>query len=293
MKIDVEVVRELRQISGAGLGDCKEALEVCSGDMDKAKEYLREKGLSKAYKKANRDVAEGLVAMFSEKTRGVLVKLGCETDFVARNERFCDLALCLSKCLHSYEKEDLDGFLASRCAGSESGHSVKDEVIAAAAVLGENVVVGGVGLLQLEGPGVVGSYVHAAVREGLGKAAALVALESNVKDLDALANFAKQIAMHVVAAKPEALSVETLDPEVVERERAVFEKQVEALGKPAFVAQKVVDGRMQKFFEDMVLLEQVFVIDNQTKIRDLVQQKGQSLGGEIRIVGYRLLSIGG
>ena len=293
MKIDVEVIKELRQISGAGLGDCKEALEACLGDIDKAKEYLREKGLSKAYKKANRDVAEGLVAMVSEGSCGALVKLGCETDFVARNERFCDLALCLAKCLHGYGEENLDGFLASKCVGSESGLSVKDEVIAAAAVLGENVVVGGVELLRLTGPGVVGSYVHGMVRDGLGKAAALVALESTVKDLEGIAGFAKQLAMHVVAAKPEALSVETLDPAVVEREMAIVAKQVEALGKPAAVTQKIVDGRMQKFYEDMLLLEQVFVIDNQTRIRDLIQQKSQSLGGEIRLIGYKLLSVGG
>ena len=293
MKIDVEVIKELRQISGAGLGDCKEALEACSGDMEKAREYLREKGLSKAYKKADRDVAEGLIAMVSEGSCGALVKLGCETDFVARNEKFCDLALCLARCLHGYGEANLDGFLASKYVGSEAGLSVKDEVIAAAAVLGENVVVGSVELLLLQGPGVIGSYVHGVVRDGLGKAAALVALESTVSDAGALASFAKQLAMHVVAAKPEALSVETLDPEIVERERAMVARQVEALGKPAAVIQKIVDGRMQKFFEDMVLLEQVFVIDNQTKIRDLIQQKSQSLGGEIRLAGYKLLSVGG
>ncbi|KJV86687.1 translation elongation factor Ts [Anaplasma phagocytophilum str. CRT53-1] len=286
MKIDVEVIKELRQITGAGIGDCKEALESCSGDMDKAREYLREKGLSKAYKKSHRDVADGLVAVFAEGDAGAILKLGSETDFVARNEKFRSLALGLVRGLHGYGAEDLEGFSAS----SYDGSRVADEIVAAAAVLGENVVLSGVGFVKLSGPGVIGSYVHGMVSEGLGKAAALVVLEGGPHS-DELASFAKQLAMHIVAAKPEALSIDTLSSDVVGRERELVARQVEALGKPDSVAQKIIEGRMQKFFEEMVLLEQVFVMDGQTKIRDLLVQKGQSLKHEIRIAAYRLFAI--
>ncbi|MDB1134980.1 translation elongation factor Ts [Candidatus Anaplasma sp. TIGMIC] len=290
MKVGVEIIKELRQATGAGIGDCKEALEACSGDIDKAREYLREKGLSKAYKKSHRDVPDGIVSVYVDGARGSIVKLGSETDFVARNEKFCHLARGLARRLYDCKSEDMEGFSALHYDGS-SGPSVSDEVVSAAAVLGENVVLGGIGFIELSGPGVIGSYVHSAIGDGLGKAAALVALESSANPVE-LADLAKQLAMHVVAAKPEALSVDTLSKDVIENERSVVSKQVAALGKPESVVQRIVDGRMQKFFEDMVLLEQVFIIDGQTKVCDLLKQKGQNWGCDVRLVGYRLFSIG-
>ena len=290
MKIDVEVIKELRQITGAGIGDCKEALEACDGDVEKAKEYLREKGLSKAYKKSNRDTADGLVAVYTDGPKGAIVKLGSETDFVARSEKFCALSSGIVRRLYDYGSEDVESF--SKFGYSEvSGTSIADEIVSAAAVLGENIVLSGIGFIRLDCKGVVGSYVHSSVKDGIGKAGALVALESS-SDSEEIVSFAKQLAMHVVAAKPEALSEDTLSPEVVERERAIVARQVEALGKPDAVAQKIIDGRMKKFFEEMTLLDQVFILDGATKIRDVVVQRGQKLGCEIRIAGCRLFSIG-
>ncbi|MFV9838600.1 MAG: translation elongation factor Ts [Aaplasma endosymbiont of Hyalomma asiaticum] len=290
MKIDIEVIKELRQITGAGIGDCKEALETCSGDVEKAKEYLREKGLSKAYKKSNRDTADGLVAVYTDGSKGAILKLGSETDFVARSEKFCALSSGIVRRLCDYGAEDIEGF--SKFSYSEgSGTSIVDEVVAAAAVLGENIVLSGIGFIKLDCKGVVGSYVHNSVNQGLGKAGALVALESS-SDSEEVVSFAKQLAMHVVAAKPEALSEDALSAEAVERERAIVARQVEALGKPDAVAQKIIDGRMKKFFEEMTLLDQVFILDGATKVRDVVVQKSQKLGCEVRIAGYRLLSIG-
>ncbi|WP_042892648.1 translation elongation factor Ts [Anaplasma marginale] len=291
MKVGVEAIRELRQITGAGLGDCKEALETCSGDMEKAKVYLREKGLSKAYKKSHRDAADGLVAVRVEGDKGAILKLGSETDFVARNEKFRSLAAELVSSLLKHGAEDLSSFSASPYDGG-SGVSVADEVVNAAAVLDEHVVLSGIGFLELGGPGVIGSYIHGAVGEGIGRAGALVALEATTAKTEALLEFARQLAMHIVAAKPESVSVETLSNDLVEREREIVAKQVEALGKPESVASKIVDGRMQKFFEDMVLLEQTFIMDGSTKIRDLLHNKGQDLGCEVRIVAYRLFSVG-
>ena len=290
MKIDVEIIKELRQVTGAGIGDCKEALEACSGDMEKAKEHLREKGLSKAFKKSNRDTADGLVAVYTEGPKGAILKLGSETDFVARSERFCALSKCMVRRLYVYGTENIEGFLEFNCS-DESSTSVAGEVMAAAAVLGENVVLSGIGVIQLGCKGVVGSYVHNSVGDGLGKAGALVALESS-SDSEDVVNFAKQLAMHVVAAKPEALSEDTLSAEVVEREKAIVARQVEALGKPDVVAQKIIDGRMKKFFEEMTLLDQVFILDGATKVCDVIVQKSQQLGCEMRLVGYRLFSIG-
>ncbi len=170
MKVGVEAIRELRQITGAGLGDCKEALETCSGDMEKAKVYLREKGLSKAYKKSH-NAADGLVAVRVEGDKGAILKLGSETDFVARNEKFRSLAAELVSSLLKHGAEDLSSFSASPYDGG-SGVSVADEVVNAAAVLGEHVVLSGIGFLELGGPGVIGSYIHGAVGEGIGRAGA-------------------------------------------------------------------------------------------------------------------------
>ncbi|MCU7611559.1 translation elongation factor Ts [Anaplasma capra] len=292
MKVGVEIIKELRQITGAGLGDCKEALEACSGDLEKAKGYLRERGLSKAYKKSHRDAADGLVAIRVEGNRGAILKLGSETDFVARNEKFRFLISQLVGSLLKYGSEDLSGFSSSPCEGVP-GVSIADEVLNAAAVLGENVVLSGIGFLELGSSGVIGSYVHGAVADGVGRSGAIVSLETTAATQSGeLLEFAKQLAMHVVAAKPESLSVETLGGELVEREREIVAKQVEALGKPESVASKIVEGRMQKFFEDMVLLEQTFVVDGQTKIRDLLSKKSQDLGCEVRLTAYRMLSIG-
>ncbi|MGN7678165.1 MAG: translation elongation factor Ts [Anaplasma sp.] len=291
MKISVEIIRELRQTTGAGVVDCKEALEACAGDMEKAREYLRERGLSKAYKKSSRDVSDGLVAVYSDGNKGAILKLGSETDFVARSEKFRSLAVQLVRELFNHGNEDLSGFSSASYSGN-SGATVADEIVNAAAVLGENVVLSGVGFLGLSGNGVIGSYVHGAVGEGVGRAGAIVSLEASAGKSDALAELARQIAMHVVAAKPESVSVEGLSSEIVEREKGIVTRQVEALGKPESVASKIVDGRMQKFFEDMVLLEQTFIIDGQTKIRDLLSKKSQDLGCEIRLADYRLFAIG-
>ncbi|MGN7661913.1 MAG: translation elongation factor Ts [Anaplasma sp.] len=292
MKISVEIVRELRQTTGAGVVDCKEALEACSGDIERARVYLREMGLSKAYKKSSRDVSNGLVAVYSDGNKGAILKLGSETDFVARSEKFRSLAVQLVRELLNHGNEDLSGFSSALYSGN-SGTTVADEIVNAAAVLGENVVLGGVGFLGLSGGGVIGSYVHGAVGDGVvGRAGAIVSLEASAGKSDALTELARQIAMHVVAAKPESVSVEGLSSEIVEREKRIVTKQVEALGKPESVASKVADGRMQKFFEDMVLLEQTFIIDGQTKVRDLLSRKSRDLGCEIRLADYRLFAIG-
>ena len=294
MKIDVGVLKELRSATGAGIGDCKEALEASAGDIDKAREYLREKGVAKAHKKSSRDVADGLVAVHVEGTKGAILKLGCETDFVARNDRFRAFALDLAKRLHDFGSEDLDAFLAMP-HNKEGGSSIKDEIVGVAAVLGENVVVSSIGVINLASEGVLASYVHSAVGAGIGRAAALVTLEVEGK-LDGgsrgeLEGFAKQIAMHIVAAKPESVSIDSLSSSVVEYERSMVSKEVKELGKPDSVAEKIIEGRMQKFFEDMVLMEQTFVIDGKTKVCNLLQERSDKIGCKVRVAGYKLFSI--
>ncbi|KJV68964.1 translation elongation factor Ts [Candidatus Neoehrlichia procyonis] len=286
MKIDINIVKKLRDITGAGLGACKEALVACLGDIEKAKNYLREKGILKAYKKAHRDVTDGLVAINIDNKQGSIIQLNSETDFVARNQKFQDLALKLVELVRIYKVEEVTEFL--ECDYSNNV-SINSEIMNSIAIIGENINLGRIGYLNVE-KGVIGGYVHNSIMGNVGKAAAIVALDSDADEVK-LKDLAKNIAMHIVAAKPEALSIELLDKQVIDQEYDIIAKQVGMLDKPENVVKKIIEGRMQKFFEEVVLLEQIFVIDGKTKINDLIKNKELELRCKINIAGYRFFAI--
>ncbi|RMF14446.1 MAG: elongation factor Ts [Alphaproteobacteria bacterium] len=286
-QITAAMVKELRTKTGAGMMDCKKALSETGGDMEAAVDWLRKKGLSTAAKKSGRTTAEGLIGVMVEGTAGAMVEVNSETDFVARNEQFQNFVREAAK-LALAVKGDLDALKAAEFPGT--GRTVADELTHLIATIGENMSLRRAAHVAVD-KGLVGSYVHGAVAEGLGKIGVLVALESDAGE-DVLAPLAKHLAMHVAATAPQALDIESLDPAVVERERNVLSEQARASGKPENIIEKMVEGRMRKFYQEAVLLEQVSVVDGEKKIAKVVEEAAKSAGTGIRLAAFVRFQLG-
>ncbi|WOI52769.1 translation elongation factor Ts [Parvularcula sp. LCG005] len=276
--ITASMVKDLREKTGAGMMDCKTALQENDGDIEAAVDWLRKKGLSKAAKKAGRTAADGLVAYAVDGNKGVVVEVNSETDFVARNEKFQNMVANIADVALSVDG-DIEKLKAADYPGA--GKSVEDHITEMVGSIGEHMSVRRSASLSVS-QGVVVPYVHTQIADQAGKIVVLVALES-AGDADALQSVGKQIAMHVAASRPLALSVNDLDATVVEREKSVLAEQARASGKPEQIIDKMVEGRMQKFYEESVLLEQVFVIDGETRIKDVAKNAGAELKGFIRM----------
>lgn len=279
--ITAQLVKELREKTGAGMMDCKKALAETDGDLEAASDWLRKKGLAAAAKKAGRATAEGLVGVKVEGSVGVLVEVNSETDFVARNEAFQEMVKTITEAAPAAggDVEALKGLALP------TGRTVADEIANAIGIIGENMSLRRTAFLEVE-PGVVGGYVHAQAAPGLGKIGVLVGLRSTATDTDALGELARQLAMHVAAASPSAVTVAELDPALVERERAIFADQALASGKPPQIVEKMVEGRLRKYYEEVVLLEQVYVIDTDKRVKDVVEAAGKTLGAPVEIAGF-------
>jgi elongation factor Ts len=285
--ISAAQVKELRERTGAGMMDCKKALAETGGDMDEAIQWLRSKGLAAAAKKAGRVAAEGLVAVAVEDTAGVVVEVNSETDFVARNESFQDLAGNIAKAALGVGGD----YEATKAAVVPGGAgTVAETVTAMVGTIGENLRFRRSAGLKVE-KGVVVPYVHNTVVLGMGKIGVLVALESEA-DVIKLAEWGKQLAMHVAATSPQAVTAEELDPAVVERERKVYSQQAKESGKPDNIAEKIVEGRLRKFYGEAVLMEQVFVIDNESKVGAVVEEAVKDAGAPIAIAGFVRFALG-
>ncbi|GBR30519.1 MULTISPECIES: translation elongation factor Ts [Gluconobacter] len=272
-EITAALVRELREATGAGMMDCKKALTEAAGDMDAAIDWLRTKGLSQAAKKSGRTTAEGLVGVVSGKNRAAMVEVNAETDFVGRNEAF---QAFVEQVAHVALEvgDDLDTIKAAKVP---SGRTVADELTHLIATIGENMAIRRAKVLSVES-GVVASYVHSALRPGIGKIGVLAALEAP-SESDALLTLGRQIGMHVAATRPAALDVASVDPESLERERAVLIEQARESGKPEAIIEKMVEGRIRKFYEEVVLLEQVWVLDGESRVSKVVEKAGAKLAG--------------
>lgn len=284
-EITASMVKELREITGAGMMDAKAALVENNGDIEASIDWLRKKGLSKAAKKSSRTAAEGLVAVALEGMTGAVVEVNSETDFVARNEEFQNFVKTVSdKALK--EAADLDALLASNLNGKALSDNLTDLI----AKIGENMTIRRMTKLSVAN-GVVAGYVHNAVAPNLGKIGVLVALEST-GDKAVLETYGKQIAMHVAAAFPKYLTRDEVDASDLERERDVLREQAKAEGKPAEIVEKMLDGRMRKFYEEVCLLEQVFVIDNETKISALLEKAGKEAGAPVALKAFARIQLG-
>jgi len=285
-EITAALVKELRETSGAGMMDCKRALTETAGNLQDAVDWLRKKGLAAAAKKAGRVAAEGLIGVATDGTRGAVVEVNSETDFVARNESFqrfvgevAGLALA-GGTLDELRGRPMPG----------EGKSVAEKLTQLIGTIGENLTLRRMATLSVK-QGLVCSYVHNAAAPGLGKIGVLVGLES-AADAGKLAGFGRQLAMHVAAANPQSLSIAGVDPATLERERGVLTEQARASGRPEEIIGKMVEGRLRKFYEDVVLLEQLYVIDGETRVKAAIEKAGREAGAPIAVTGFLRLVLG-
>ena len=287
--ITASQVKELRESTGAGMMDCKTALNETGGDMEAAVDWLRKKGLSKAAKKADRAATDGLIGLaFDAKDGGMtgaMVEVNSETDFVARNEEFQAGVRAIATA--ATDANDVD---ALKGATLDSGEDVETRLTNMIAKIGENMTLRRMARIDVA-PGVVTGYVHNAAAENLGKIGVLVGLKSE-GDADKLNELGRKIAMHVAAAAPLAKDVDSLDPEVIERERTLLADQARDSGKPESIIGKMVEGRMRKFYEESVLLNQPFVMDPDVTVSQLVENTGKELGASIELVDFIRLGLG-
>jgi len=285
-EITAALVKELRDKTGAGMMDCKKALSETAGDLEGAVDWLRKKGLASAAKKASRVAAEGVVAVVVEGARGALVEVNCETDFVARNEQFQAFAGAVARLALGIGG-DLAALKAARMANGKTVDEATTELVAS---IGENIAVRRTAALSVA-KGVVASYVHMPVVPGLGRIGVLVALESAAA-AEPLQALGKQLAMHVAAAKPESLAVADLDPASVERERRLLTDQAKESGKPEAVIAKMVEGRLRKFYQDVVLTEQVFVVDGESRVGQVIEKAGKDHGQPVKVAAFARFAVG-
>lgn len=285
--ITASMVKELREVSGAGMMDCKTALNENDGNMEAAVDWLRTKGLAKAAKKAGRVAADGLVGVASGGTSGAVVEVNSETDFVARNETFQGMVGDISSIALTTPGEHAD-LLAADYPGADK--SVEAHVQEMVGTIGENMTVRRSKTLTVN-EGVVASYMHSQVADGLGKIGVLVALQSS-GDPEKLNALGRQLAMHVAATNPLAVSVDSLDPEDIERERAVLVAEAKESGKPDEIIGKMVEGRLRKFYEEVVLTSQVFVIDGETRISKVLENAAADVGAPVELTGFARFELG-
>ena len=284
--ITAGMVKDLREKTGAGMMDCKTALTETNGDFEKAVDWLRKKGLARAAKKAGRTAAEGLVGVVTKADCGAVVEVNSETDFVARGTDFQNYVRKAAR--QALEEEgELERLLMSPF---DSGTTMADALNGLIAKIGENMSVRRSAGLAVS-PGVVASYIHNTVAPDLGKIGVLVALESE-GGTDALLRLGKQLAMHVAAANPLALTQEDLPEKTLARERAIYEDQARQTGKPDNVVAKMVEGRMRKFYEENVLLSQIFVVDGETPVAKVLDNAAKEIGKPVRITGFLRFAVG-
>lgn len=284
-EITAALVKELREKTGAGMMECKKALSETGGDLEGAIDFLRKKGLSVAEKKAGRIASQGLVGVVVEGNKGAIVELNSETDFVARNAEFQAM---LSKMLGAALATN--GDVEAMKNETADGKTMADTLTELIAKIGENMSLRRAASVSVTN-GVVVPYMHTAVVPNQGKIGVLVALESTA-DKGALADLGKKIAMHIAASSPRFLSVQDVDADTLAHEKSIYEEQAKASGKPANIIEKMVEGRIRKFHEEVVLLEQAFIMDPDKKIKDVIAAAAKELGTDVQLTSYVRFALG-
>lgn len=285
--ITAAMVKELRESTGAGMLDCKKALVECDGNMDNAVDWLRKKGLASAAKKASRIAAEGLVAVAVDGNKGAVVEVNSETDFVAKNEIFQeyvrDAAIVALRC--DGDVCSMKSFNCPKC-----GKTFEERLTDMIAKIGENMNLRRAKMLEVD-EGIIASYIHNAAGTNIGKIGVLVALQSKAP-AEKLAELGKHIAMHVAASNPLFLNIESVDPAAVEHEKSIFAEQAKASGKPANIIEKMVEGRVRKYYDEVVLEEQVYIMDSDKKVKQVVADAAKELGTDIKIKDFICFKLG-
>lgn len=285
-EITAALVKELREITGAGMMDCKKALTENGGNLDSSVDWLRKKGLAAAAKKAGRVAAEGLVGIAAEGTKGALIEVNSETDFVARNDQFQAFVGAVAKL--ALTTGDIEAIKAAKFPGESL--TVAEKLTQLVATIGENMNLRRMAALSVS-KGVVATYMHNAAAPNMGKIGVLVALES-AGPADKLAALGKQLAMHVAAANPQSVTIDAVDPAQLERERAVLADQARASGKPEEIIGKMVEGRLRKYYEDVVLLEQLYAIDGESRVKQVIEKAAKDFGAPVKIAGFVRMALG-
>jgi elongation factor Ts len=285
MSISAAQVKELRDLTGAGMMDCKAALAATDGDMEAAVDWLRAKGIAKADKKAGRTAAEGLIGVDSGVKEAVVVEVNSETDFVARNAAFQELVTNVAKVALAFGPDDVVNHKYPH-SDKTVGDTIKDAV----GTIGENMSFRRAAKLSVSS-GAVATYIHNAVADGLGKLGVLVAVETT-GNAEAARAFGRQVAMHVAATSPLALTAEEVDPAAVAREKAIFTEQARESGKPDNIIEKMVEGRLRKFYEEVVLLKQAFVINPDVTVEKALKDAEKEIGAPAKITGFVRYALG-
>jgi len=286
MSISANQIKELRNKSGAGMLDCKKALEENNSNIEDAVAWLRKKGLASASKKAGRDTSEGVIATYIDGNNATIIELSSETDFVGKNDKFLSLANKVVKSAHQFEGNDINQFLAS---GKHELTPINELIAEHISIIGENIILKKIGKASVN-KGKMIPYLHNKPSDSIGKIGVIVALEGEVND--EIEAFGRQLAMHIAASKPMALNVESLDQNIVEKEKNILRAQALESGKPANVVEKMIEGRIRKFLEEIVLLEQPFVIDGKTKIKKVIDELKSSNNCDFNVAGYLRYEIG-
>lgn len=288
VEITAAAVKNLRQKTGAGMMDCKKALIENNGDLDLAIDWLRKKGLASAAKKSDRLAVEGLIAISSKDNQAIIIELNSETDFVALNSKFQTLATNIADLAAEQKIIKLEDL--KNASYPDSKRNVEEEISENIATIGENINLRRISSISVD-HGVIGSYLHNKVTDKLAKIGVLVALEASAPK-DKLEIIAKQLAMHIAAAKPEVLTIEELSEHNIEREKKISIEQAKANNKPDSIIQKMVDSRLHKYYQETVLLEQPFVIDNKITIKQVIDKLAKDLGTEVRITEFIRFTLG-
>lgn len=286
MSFTASDVMKLREKTGSGMMDCKKALVECNGDFELATDWLRKKGLSAAAKKSDRVAAEGLVAVFVDGTKGSVLELNSETDFVAKNEKFQALA---NNLVSEFNKNNLD-VEAFKTVTLANGRVVTDEIAEHVAVIGENMTLRRAQSLSVNN-GVVASYIHNAATPTLGKIGVIIALESD-GDKEKLSALGRQIAMHIAAVRPESLNIADLDPALLEKEKQIFIDKAKEAGKSDELIEKMIGGFTAKYYEQVVLLEQVFIMDGKAKVSQVIADAEKDVGASIKVTSFIRFTLG-
>jgi len=288
MGISASEVKKLRDMTGAGMMDSKAALVATGGNVEEAVDWLRKKGIAKADKKAGRTAAEGLIALAMQEHKAVLVEVNSETDFVARNAEFQQIVRHIAAAALQ-TNGSLDAVLAAPCPGGK-GKTVALALQDAIGTIGENMSLRRVAMLAAD-KGVIAAYIHNAVADGLGKIGVLVAVET-AGDKEAAKAFGRQVAMHIAATNPLALTAAEVDSAAVERERAIFAEQARQSGKPEAIIEKMVEGRLRKFYEEVVLLSQGFVVNPDITVAAAAKEAEKAVGAPVKIAAYIRFALG-
>lgn len=287
VEISASLVKQLRERTGVGMMDCKKALNEVNGDLEKAIDWLRKQGLSSAAKKAGRITSDGLIGVLIDNKKAAIAEINSETDFVARNKVFQDYVTNIVRLAIKVEG-NFEKLMSSDYPNTS--RNVEEELNNLISVIGENLTFRRVDFLSVNN-GLISSYIHNSLSSNLGKIGVLVAIESESGE-EKIKKFTHQLAMHIAASNPQSITVEALDPELISREKKILEEKAKSSRKPDFVIEKMVEGGLRKFYEQVVLLEQNFIMDNKVKVKDIIKNFVKELGSPIEIKKFVRFELG-